>query len=100
MRATPDSTSAGPERLIADLKRQLAECQAERDEALGECDKAQRPILAEPHVSLRYSCSPLYQDSPFRPIIACWEQAAGFAHGDGSQEKLRKPEVMLLPGGI
>ena len=34
MRATRDSMLADPEKLIADLQRQLAECRAERDEAL------------------------------------------------------------------
>ena len=34
MSATPDNTLTDPERLIADLLRQLAECKAERDEAL------------------------------------------------------------------
>src|SRR6516164_6717789 len=34
MSATPDSTLANPEQLIADLQRQLAGCKAERDEAL------------------------------------------------------------------
>src|SRR5215831_11852268 len=34
MSATPDSTLANPEQRIADLERQLAECKAERDEAL------------------------------------------------------------------
>jgi hypothetical protein len=34
MSATPDSTLAKPEQLIADLQRQLAECKAERDEGL------------------------------------------------------------------
>jgi class 3 adenylate cyclase len=34
MSATPDSTTANPEQRIADLERQLAECKAERDEAL------------------------------------------------------------------
>ena len=34
MRAIPDSTLADSEQLIADLQRQLAECRAERDEAL------------------------------------------------------------------
>src|SRR5215472_5132472 len=34
MSATPDSTLANPEQRIADLQRQLAECKAERDEAL------------------------------------------------------------------
>ena len=34
MSATPNSTLADSERLIADLQRQFAECRAERDEAL------------------------------------------------------------------
>jgi two-component system, NtrC family, sensor kinase len=34
MNATPDSTLAHPERLIADLQRQLSECKAERDQGL------------------------------------------------------------------
>jgi hypothetical protein len=34
MSTTPDNTLAGPEQLIADLQRQLAECKAERDAAL------------------------------------------------------------------
>jgi hypothetical protein len=34
MSATPDSTFTSPEQRIADLERQLAECKAERDEAL------------------------------------------------------------------
>ena len=34
MSAIPDSTLAASEQLIADLQRQLAECRAERDEAL------------------------------------------------------------------
>ena len=34
MSAIPDSTLAASEQLIADLQRQLAECGAERDEAL------------------------------------------------------------------
>jgi two-component system, NtrC family, sensor kinase len=34
MSATPDSTLANPQQLIADLQPQLAECKAERDEAL------------------------------------------------------------------
>src|SRR6516225_5159798 len=34
MNATPDSTLADPAQLVADLQRQLAECRAERDEAI------------------------------------------------------------------
>src|SRR5215831_6033476 len=44
MSATPDSTLAKPEQLIADLRRQLAECKAERDETLAERDKVQRGL--------------------------------------------------------
>ena len=36
MSAMPDSTLADSEQLIADLQRQLAECRAERDEALAQ----------------------------------------------------------------
>ena len=34
MSAPPDNTLADPEQLVADLQHQLAECRAERDEAL------------------------------------------------------------------
>src|ERR1700746_2542175 len=44
MSATPDSMLANPEQLMADLQRQLAECRAERDEALGARDKDQRRL--------------------------------------------------------
>jgi two-component system NtrC family sensor kinase len=44
MGATPDSTLADPQQIFADLQRQLAECRAERDEALAERLKAQRRL--------------------------------------------------------
>src|SRR3974377_573422 len=44
MSATPDSTFADPQQIIADLQRQLAERTAERDEALSERDKVQRRL--------------------------------------------------------
>jgi GAF domain-containing protein len=44
MSATPDSTLADPQQIIADLQRQLAEYRAARDEALAERDKAQRRL--------------------------------------------------------
>ena len=34
MNATPENTATGPEQVIADLQRQLAECQVDCDEAL------------------------------------------------------------------
>src|SRR5437660_12702298 len=36
MSAIPDSTLADPQQIIAELQRQLAECRAERDEALAQ----------------------------------------------------------------
>src|SRR5215813_3190569 len=36
MSAMPDSTLADPQEIIADLRRELAECRAERDEALAQ----------------------------------------------------------------
>src|SRR5512133_2401314 len=44
MSATPDSTLADPQQIIAGLQRQLAEYGAARDEALAERDKAQRRL--------------------------------------------------------
>src|SRR5215469_2312017 len=44
MSATPGSTLVNPEQIIAELQRQLAECRAERDEALAERDKTQRRL--------------------------------------------------------
>src|SRR6516162_4135303 len=41
MSGTPDSTLADPHQIIANLRRQLVECRAERDEALAERLKAQ-----------------------------------------------------------
>src|SRR3954447_7179767 len=44
MNATPDSTLADPQQIIADLQRQLAERRAARDEALAKRDEAQRRL--------------------------------------------------------
>jgi class 3 adenylate cyclase/predicted ATPase len=52
-------------------------------------------IEAEPHVRLRYFCSPHYQDSAFYPIIGQLEHAAGFARGDDVAAKRRKLGEML-----
>ena len=46
-------------------KSRLAEALAER-------------IAAEPHIRLRYFCSPHHQDSALYPVIAQMERAAGF----------------------
>ena len=39
-------------------------------------------IAAEPHVRLRYFCSPHHQDSALYPVIAQMERAAGFRPSD------------------
>jgi len=44
----------------------------------------------EPHTTIQYFCSPHYQDSSLFPIIGHLEQAAGFARGDPSTERVRK----------
>ena len=44
MSGTPDSTSADPHQIIANLQRQLVECRAERDQALAERLTAQQKL--------------------------------------------------------
>ena len=50
-RSMPDSTLADPERLTADLQRQLAECRAERDEALAQQTLDRRGITGHQRVT-------------------------------------------------
>jgi class 3 adenylate cyclase/predicted ATPase len=52
-------------------------------------------LAAEPHMRLRYFCSPQHTDSALYPIIGQMERAAGFAHGDTSQVKLDKLDTLL-----
>ena len=63
-------------------KSRLAEALAER-------------IAAEPHVRLRYFCSPHHQDSALYPVIAQMERAAGFAHADEPAARLAKLQALL-----
>ena len=53
MSATPDSTLADPEQLIADLQRQLAERTAERDEALAAADRDRRGVAGHQFLARR-----------------------------------------------
>src|ERR1700758_4007982 len=39
-------------------------------------------IAAEPHVRLRYFCSPQHTDSALYPVIGQLERATGLAHAD------------------
>jgi class 3 adenylate cyclase/tetratricopeptide (TPR) repeat protein len=63
-------------------KSRLAEALAER-------------IAAEPHLRLRYFCSPHHQDSALYPVIAQTERAAGFAHTDEPATRLAKLQSLL-----
>ena len=55
-------------------------------------------IESDPHTRLRYFCSPHHQDSALHPFIVQLERAAGFARGDGIEEKLGKLRGLLAPG--
>ena len=50
---------------------------------------------AEPHLRLRYFCSPYYQDSSLYPFIDQLGRAAGFAREDPATTKLEKLEAFL-----
>jgi predicted ATPase len=52
-------------------------------------------LSGQPHMRLRYFCSPQHTDSALYPIISQMERAAGFAHDDTSQTKLDKLDALL-----
>jgi predicted ATPase len=52
-------------------------------------------LASEPHIRLRYFCSPQHTDSAFFPIISQMERAAGFTHTDTGQAKLDKLDAVL-----
>jgi len=54
-------------------------------------------IRSEPHVRLRYFCSPHYQDSALYPFIVQLERAAGFTRDDDIGTKLGKLRTLLSP---
>jgi class 3 adenylate cyclase len=52
-------------------------------------------VAGEPHVRLRYFCSPQHTDSALYPIIGQMERAAGFVHDDTALARLEKLDAML-----
>jgi class 3 adenylate cyclase/tetratricopeptide (TPR) repeat protein len=52
-------------------------------------------ITDEPHLRLRYFCSPHFQDSALYPVIAQMQRAAGLAHADTPGVRLAKIQTML-----
>jgi predicted ATPase len=68
---------------LVSAKSRLAEALAER-------------IAGEPHIRLRYFCSPHHQNSALYPVIAQMERAASFARDDSPGRKLAKLQALLL----
>jgi predicted ATPase len=52
----------------------------------------------EPHIRLRYFCSPHHQDSALYPSIAQLERAAGLRRDDTADQRLDKLEAVLAEG--
>jgi DNA-binding winged helix-turn-helix (wHTH) protein/class 3 adenylate cyclase/predicted ATPase len=52
-------------------------------------------LHAEPHLCLRYFCSPYHQDSALFPVVDQLGHAAGFARDDPPASKLEKLEALL-----
>ena len=56
-------------------------------------------LRAEPHLRLRYFCSPYHQDSALFPFIDQLGRAAGLAHDDMPAARLEKLEALLARAG-
>ena len=52
-------------------------------------------IADEPHIRLRYQCSPYHVNSPLYPFIHELERAADFSRSDTAAQKLDKLETLL-----
>jgi predicted ATPase len=52
----------------------------------------------EPHIRLRYFCSPHHQDSTLYPSLTQLERAAGFRREDTDNQRLAKLEAVLARG--
>jgi tetratricopeptide (TPR) repeat protein len=52
-------------------------------------------LHAEPHIRLRYFCSPYHQDSALFPFVDQLGRAAGFAADDPPAARIEKLEVLL-----
>ncbi|MGZ9110029.1 MAG: adenylate/guanylate cyclase domain-containing protein [Rhodoplanes sp.] len=55
----------------------------------------QEMLEREPHMTLRYFCSPHHTNSVLFPILAHLQRAAGFQRGEPPAEKLAKLESLL-----
>ena len=57
-------------------------------------------LADEPHMRMRYFCSPQHVDSALYPIIRHWERAAGFAAEDDPKTKFDKLDALLARSPI
>ena len=57
-------------------------------------------LHAEPHLGLRYFCSPYNRDSALYPLVEQLGRAAGFARDDIPAAKLERLEVLLARAGL
>jgi class 3 adenylate cyclase/predicted ATPase len=55
-------------------------------------------LAGEPHIRLRFFCSPHHQDSALYPVIAHLERAANFRREDTTEQQLDKLEALLAQG--
>jgi predicted ATPase len=55
-------------------------------------------LAGDPHIRLRFFCSPHHQDSALYPVIAQLERAASFRREDTSEQQLDKLEALLAQG--
>jgi hypothetical protein len=56
-------------------------------------------IAEDPHITIRYQCSPHHINSPLYPVINQLERAARFDRTDTSETKLDKLEALLSRAG-
>ncbi len=56
-------------------------------------------IAEDPHITIRYQCSPHHTNSPFYPVISQLEHAARFERTDTLEVKLNKLEALLSKAG-
>ena len=52
-------------------------------------------VAAEPHIRLRYQCSPHHRASALHPVIAQLQRSAKLGAGDSNDQRLRKLEALL-----
>ncbi len=53
-------------------------------------------IRLEPHIVMRYQCSPFQLNAPLHPIVEQLEFAAGFTRDDTPEQKLDKLDAVLV----